>query len=404
VRMMQLDVLRGVAILMVLLRHEVLPWSMAGVLRYPMYFAWNVGWTGVDMFFVLSGFLIGGLLFREILKTGRLDVKRFFIRRGLKIWPAYFLLIAVVFCEQLYQTRSLRHSSFIVLPNLIHVQNYLDRYHGQPWSIRQHTWSLAVEEHFYLLLPLFLMLLTRRWKKVSALSTIPIFALAVIVICNALRFVQNWNFPYEFSTHQARTHQRIDGLFFGVLLAYLYHMKPALLARIARHKWLLLIIGFALVLPTGLVTIGEHRWIWTIGYTMLYVGYGCILVACVYTAPGDGPLGKILFSLPARIFAWIGVFSYSIYLWQADLGTIPVRHYIMPYLPKHPTSMNWALSTGAYLGVTIATGIIMSKLIEMPVLALRDRLFPGRIPIPTRPAPRDSSAMAVAVAVDQQPA
>src|SRR5437763_1037392 len=83
-RIQQLDFLRGVAILLVLVYHWVFPPSDAGLLRPIMEGIERFGWSGVDLFFVLSGFLIGGLLFKEIQKTGRLDVKRFLIRRGLK--------------------------------------------------------------------------------------------------------------------------------------------------------------------------------------------------------------------------------------------------------------------------------------------------------------------------------
>ena len=394
VRMIQLDVLRGIAIIMVLLRHALVPWSKAGVFRYPMLFVWHIGWTGVDLFFVLSGFLIGGLLFREIQKTGKLDVKRFFIRRGLKIWPPYFLLLALLFVEQAHEQNSFRGALVTLLPNFTHLQNYFNT------SLRGHTWSLAVEEHFYLALPIFLILLTRRWKNVNALSAMPRIAIVIVIACTAARFISNWNRPFTVETHQYPTHLRIDGLFFGVLLAYFYHMKPALLAKVGHHKWLLMLIGIALVAPMGIFEIAQHRWVWTIGFTMLYVGYGCILLACVYTAPGDGPLGAIIFSLPAKLLAWIGVFSYSIYLWQADLGLIPEHKWIMPHLLQHPISVYWALSTGTYLALTILTGAAMSKLVEMPVLAFRDRFFPPHIPIPTRPAPHDSPGIAIAVALD----
>ena len=405
VRMMQLDVLRGIAILMVLLRHPVVEWTKAGIMRASMLFLWKIGWTGVDLFFVLSGFLIGGLLFKEILKTGRLDVKRFFIRRGLKIWPPYCLLIIALFFRLLFEHKGIRGAFITLVPNLIHLQNYMDQWsHGHHYaSLRGHTWSLAVVEHLYLALPIFLLLLTRRWKNVNALSMIPFTAIATSSSpARPCGSSPTGIAPSAVGTHQYPTHLRIDGLFFGVLFAYLYHMKPALLGRIAHHKWALLIFGLLLVLPMGFFDIDDHRWMWTIGFTMLYVGYGCILLACVYTALGDGPLGSIIFSLPARLLAWIGLFSYSIYLWQADLGSIPTRHWIMPHLPQQPTSLNWALSTALYLVVTILAGIVMSKLIEMPILALRDRLFPGRIPIPTRPAPHDSPELAIAVAMDQQ--
>src|ERR1043166_5890812 len=85
-RIHSLDFLRGLAVLLVLFRH--LPNdNTSGVLH----FIQAIGWTGVDLFFVLSGFLISGLLFTEFNRTGKLDVKRFWLRRGMKIWPSYFL-------------------------------------------------------------------------------------------------------------------------------------------------------------------------------------------------------------------------------------------------------------------------------------------------------------------------
>src|SRR5690348_13300609 len=92
-RMVQLDFLRGVAILLVLGRHSVISQRDAGFLR-PLATAWHrIGWTGVDLFFVLSGFLVGGLLFKELRKSSHLDVRRFLIRRAFKIWPSYYAFL-----------------------------------------------------------------------------------------------------------------------------------------------------------------------------------------------------------------------------------------------------------------------------------------------------------------------
>ena len=94
-RLLPLDFLRGVAILLVLMRHSPLASSKVGYIAYPFALIGRMGWTGVDLFFVLSGFLIGGLLFREIATRETLDIKRFIIRRGFKIWPSYYLNILV---------------------------------------------------------------------------------------------------------------------------------------------------------------------------------------------------------------------------------------------------------------------------------------------------------------------
>src|ERR1700722_19491950 len=92
-RLIQLDVLRGLAILLVLGRHAIVPREDAGRLAPLAKIWWHIGWTGVDLFFVLSGFLVGGLLLGELRSRGTLDIKRFIIRRGFKIWPAYYTLV-----------------------------------------------------------------------------------------------------------------------------------------------------------------------------------------------------------------------------------------------------------------------------------------------------------------------
>src|ERR1043165_6378202 len=92
-RSVQLDLLRGIAILMVLVTHCGVDPSHSGKLERIARNFTGFGWSGVDLFFVLSGFLVGGLLFKEIRARHSLDVKRFLLRRGFKIWPAYIALV-----------------------------------------------------------------------------------------------------------------------------------------------------------------------------------------------------------------------------------------------------------------------------------------------------------------------
>ena len=125
-RVFALDVLRGVAILLVLPSHHVPLNGEIGWLNHVNDFFERFGWTGVDLFFVLSGFLIGGLLFREVKQTGRLDARRFLTRRALKLWPAYFALIAWA------TFKAIRHHDFRfsdLWPSLLQIQNYV-QLHG----------------------------------------------------------------------------------------------------------------------------------------------------------------------------------------------------------------------------------------------------------------------------------
>ncbi len=136
-RLIQLDVLRGVAILLVLGSHAPVPASAAGWLQ-PFAVVWQrFGWAGVDLFFVLSGFLIGGLLFNELRIHSRLDVRRFIIRRCFKIWPSYYLCVFAAFLLTLARTHGQFPTSFwIVWPNIVHIQNYCM---GERPIL--HTWS-----------------------------------------------------------------------------------------------------------------------------------------------------------------------------------------------------------------------------------------------------------------------
>ena len=143
-RNQNLDLLRTVAVTMVIIGHlPDAPRESFQLVRWVADWFRRYGSLGVDLFFVLSGFLVSGLLFREYLAKGRADVRRFLIRRGFKIYPAFYVyaVLTVVLRIRMGDSLTLRQ----VLSELLFVQNY----GAHVWS---HTWSLAVEEHFYLLL------------------------------------------------------------------------------------------------------------------------------------------------------------------------------------------------------------------------------------------------------------
>jgi peptidoglycan/LPS O-acetylase OafA/YrhL len=375
-RLVQLDILRGVAILLVIGRHPVILPSDAGVVK-PLANLWlRFGWTGVDLFFVLSGFLVGGLLLKELRTRSELDVGRFIVRRGFKIWPSYFVYLGFVLLELLYKYRHghawLWYSLRAIAPNLLHVQNYL----GTP---REHTWSLAVEEHFYLMLPLLLlMLVRRRQSRVTAIPEVPIIAIALIIICTGLRCLTPAGRSFSFYHHMYPTHLRIDSLFFGVLLAYLYHFKSERLAAVGAHRATLLITGIALVSPMMVASV-RSRFVWTFGFTFLYLGYACILLAMLYAPLGVGWLGRFCGSRLARILAFVGYFSYPVYLWHIDAARLPLEFLVhRGVLNGLPPALRWVAATGAFTVAAVAAGVVLGLLVERPALALRDRLFPAR--------------------------
>jgi peptidoglycan/LPS O-acetylase OafA/YrhL len=372
-RLIQLDLLRGVAILLVLARHPVADAREAGILTPVAETARTFGWTGVDLFFVLSGFLIGGLLFNEIRRRGRLDVGRFLVRRGFKIWPSYYVYLSFV-ALQLVRRRpagqGVGDALRPILPSVLNVQNYFG-------TVRYHLWSLAVEEHFYLILPPLLLIGLRFRRAGRAQTFVPgvvTGAVAVMLACTAARCLLNAERPYGYATHLTPTHLRIDSLSFGVLLAYLYHREPSPLAFAAGRRAWLLAAGLALVAPMAFLDSEGDLRVSTWGYTLLYLGYGCILLAVVNT-----PATSWMTSLPTRLVAFIGTFSYPIYLWHGDLALAPVAGLVAKgWLVAVPPTARWVLAMSVYVLVATAAGVVMSLAVERPTLYLRDRYFPPR--------------------------
>lgn len=374
-RIIQLDILRGVAILMVLGRHAVIEPKDSGFFQ-PLASIWfRFGWTGVDLFFVLSGFLIGGLLFKELLTQSSLDVRRFLIRRGFKILPLYFIYLAFLFVAlpSIYSGGSIKQVIKALIPSFLNIQNYL-------WMPRDHIWSLAVEYHFYIGVTCLLWLITRN-KKNSLAQThiIPYVVIATLLGCNLLRLLTNFNQPYVMGTHLFPTHLRIDSLFFGVGLAYLYHFKSDWLKPFTRHYNSFLFLGILLISPMMFLELEKSRFVWTFGFTLLYLGYGCILLAMVYTPVSQGTMGRWFNSLPAQVIAFIGNFSYPIYLWHIDLGQNPLLELVSHgFLSNFSVSMRWFCVMMLFILVTVLTGTVLGIIVEKPSLALRDRLFPRR--------------------------
>jgi len=378
-RLLQLDVLRGIAVVLVLLNHRphlgdgpppglLDPW-----LRLPS----GLYWTGVDLFFVLSGYLVGGILIAEMRATGRIDLKRFWIRRGLKIWPSYYLYLVVlsVLTALFYVDTSYPGAQWtgvwINLKKLFYVQNYFtaERPGPVPHMLGGHTWTLAVEEHFYLLLPLLLAFSGRYWRK-----ALPAVALGLLVICLAFR-LRNFNTPMNWVWDYQVTHKRIDSLFFGAFLAYLSQTRPWFSQAVARFRLPLLAAGLLLISPMLFQPLGTP-FVKTFGFLMLALGYGCILLAFVSTPLGEGVFGRALDSAVARGLAWVGFWSYSIYLWHMDL------EYLFQALTTRAGGRWFDLWVLAYLAASIGLGVFMGRLVEGPALAWRDRHFPSRSPAP----------------------
>lgn len=344
-REVELDFIRGIAILLVLDFHSpkqllLLPFTLLGFNRF--------GFVGVDVFFVLSGFLVGGLLIKELMLRSHINSGRFIIRRGLKIWPQYyvFVLLAVI---------TGRHQLEKVWGNFLNIQNYVG---GIPV-----TWSLAVEEHAYLLLVAVLAIAAaNRVRMVVLFPGILATAVAVGVWRTVLQLHDVGNLYW-------RTDTRIDGILYGLLLAMLYHYWPQRFRQLQQMKWLwwsciILYLAYVRFRPST-------SW----GVAIYYVVNDMLAIALLLLLyhRREGKPRPFLY----RLVAWIGLYSYGIYLWHvAPIGKVEA-------LAKHvPAWLGTILMMIVAPLAGIALGVIATKLVEFPMLALRDRLFPRTVDSP----------------------
>ena len=369
-RVKQLDLLRGLAILLVLGRHPVVEppdggfWGTLGQ-------AWkHFGWTGVDLFFVLSGFLIGGLLFNEFNRTSSLDIPRFLVRRAFRIWPGYialllFMLVVVPLAHPNGDLYTFSERFIALGPHFLHLQNYFG-------TIQLHTWSLAVEEHFYLFLPFVLFVLFRISSSTTRLFTLVTIAAAMVAItCLCLRLISAPNTPLsDLAWRLNPTHLRIDSLFFGVFLSAFYHLMPQQFSALAKHRTLLVCASLVLMSPMLLLPIETSIFVSTWGYTLLYLGYGCLLVVAVSSGETR--------SVASRAVERVGVSSYGIYLWHWHLS-IAVAGVFIPATAtlRLSNGVRWAVAMAVYVFLAFLFGELMEKMVGHPALKIRDRLFPS---------------------------
>jgi peptidoglycan/LPS O-acetylase OafA/YrhL len=359
-RRLDLDVVRGLAIVL------ALGWHFSGTPtgnRLVDALTWpgrQFGWAGVDLFFVLSGFLLGRLVLTEQSRTGRFDGRRFTARRLLKLWPVLYVFLAVqlVVGPEPWTT--------YLWQNALHLQNYAG-------TSLTHLWSLAVEEHFYLALAVLFPFFARRKGSPRLLAAILV---AVLVAGLALRI---WGAAHGVSDTrlQWRTHFRVDSLAAGVLLALVCVHWPERFEALRSRRWLLVAVFSAGV--AHLAAVGKEGPVGsTVGFTVAYLTAAALLLL-VYRARWV-PRARFV----AAPVAMLGRYSYGIYIWHVFAAAVAVD--LLPGVDAESTT---AAAQVVKYAAAVTLGILATVAVEKPVLRLRDRLLPAKdhaVP-PAAPAP-----------------
>jgi peptidoglycan/LPS O-acetylase OafA/YrhL len=366
-RVPSLDGVRGIAILLVLLFHSLLVNEDAMPFG-PVYAIAASGWSGVNLFFVLSGYLITGILL-DAPRTGR-GLRNFYARRALRILPLYYATLLVFFFVLPREPfPSLAWHDERQLLYWAYVQNWAIAAHGA-WPETpnlNHLWSLNIEEQFYLVWPLLVFWLGRRrllW-----------LCAALIAGCLALRSMlfaggTAWVAIY------VMTITRLDDLAVGGAIACLARdprgLAPLRPAALAIGGACLAYVAGAMILR-GAFELSDDATV-TLGFSVASLGFGCALVGAVTARPG-GAVDRVLSAAPLRI---LGKYSYCIYVVHLP---IVVSLAVPPGL-GHLALFGYAAmdATAAYtvhLAVAVALSLAVAfaswHLIELPFLRLKGR-------------------------------
>jgi len=376
-----LDTLRALAITLVCAYHYRI-----FVSEVPSLGAFSVvGWVGVDLFFVLSGYLIANQLFAGQAAGQRLSLGRFYARRALRTLPVFWVVLALYFTLPAVMGGR-------TPPPLWRFLTFTQNFNLPPGTAFSHAWSLCIEEQFYLVLPLVLLagrqLVASRWLGWATLAGL----MALGISARALLWQR---YGTEASGQLAGYHPniyyatlcRFDEFLPGVAVAMLKNFHAPLWARITAHGQRNFAIGAA---ATAFALWGVHEFYYVEG-----VGYGAFMTAFGYSgvALAFALLVVAALSPGSGLYCWrvpgaqrLALWSYSIYLSHKAVGHV-LREALKPLEPSpHALMITVTLAS-------LAAGWLLYRCIEAPFMQLRERWVSGSfVTLPATPPPARAAA------------
>ncbi|MBS7563979.1 acyltransferase [Mucilaginibacter sp. Bleaf8] len=360
-KLLGLDHLRAMAITYVVLFH----YQMFG---HPDWInrVGEFGWTGVDLFFVLSGFLIAGQLFDNIVKKNTLSMRVFFIKRFFRITPPYLVIVMLYFAFPSLREREQMASLWRYLTFTLNLD--LDLRHIGTFT---HAWSLCIEEQFYLILPILILLL----NKLNIGKKATYILLSLFLSGFLIRYL-NWHYFMEpnlqsdsfdilfYKVIYYPTYNRLDGLLIGVSIAGLYTFYPSIKESINKFSNILMLTGVVVLIGSYFVCTPQQSFSTAIaGYPLVAISYGLITAAVV--CPDN-----ILYNAKSWLTSQMATLSYGIYLIHKL-----AFHLTQNLLVRTGIDKNGNLMLLSCLCSTICFALILRYTIERPSIRLRNRFL-----------------------------
>lgn len=340
----ELDGIRGLSVLAVMAWHAVLPYVKAG----------NIG---VDVFFVLSGFLITTLLLQEWEKNGIISLKNFYIRRALRLFPVLFVVMLLyALYAAFYETPIEAANSYkYIAATLFYVANWVQVIFGLHHPVLGHTWSLAVEEQFYILYPLLLIGFLRlkinyRWLLLS---------FAIVIVGVFLNRFWIWEGELSYDRAHMSLDTRADALLIGCFVSVL-----VVNGLIPSKRWMLILVRILSICSVcvlcGIVIGGVSDEIY---YKYGVASLTAICVGFVILDLMGQPLKLMQWFLQNPPLVWVGRLSYGLYLWH-----VPVFFML-------GTNDSWSglRVQGTRFAAVFLVAAVSFYFIEQPFLRLKDK-------------------------------
>jgi peptidoglycan/LPS O-acetylase OafA/YrhL len=371
-----LDFLRAIAIAWVMYYHGLVLGLVAETDPVATY-----GWMGVDLFFALSGYLIGGQLFRPIARDQPYDAGSFYARRLFRTLPAYLVVVALYFTVPVFRERQEIQPLWQFLTFTENL--FIDVFHAKAFS---HVWSLCVEEQFYLVAPLVVWIVARRP------SARKVIAVCAVVLIGGMA-LRGYVWMHDLAPAQAVTEgrgrfsqlfmeriyyptwMRLDGLLFGMAFAMVRTFRPATWAWLMRRgDWLL---------AAAAVGLGVSFWLFrdqraflptVIGYPILSAAMACLVAA---GASATSLVGRL--RIPGA--GALAAMAYSLYLTHKQV------YHMMKLVVGARLDGAPVVAFAVFGGAALLAGAALYLLVERPFLKLRDRILdrPSAEPMPAAP-------------------